>query len=104
MGFLNLEKKIKELIIGRLNLQVEPEEISNAAPIFNSAQAEDIAEASEGESLGLDSIDALELVVVLNKEFKVMITEEHMDIFRSINTMADFLRKNSPIVDQLEVS
>lgn len=97
---MSLEKKIKELIIGRLNLQVEPEEISNAAPIFNSVQAEDITEVSDGESLGLDSIDALELVVVLNKEFKVMITEEHMGIFRSINTMADFLRENSPIAEQ----
>lgn len=95
---MSLEEKIKEVIIRRLNLQVKPEEISNQAPIFDTATAE----ASEGEGFGLDSIDALELVVALNKEFEVTITEEHMEIFRSINTMAEFLRENSFVASQFE--
>jgi acyl carrier protein len=49
-----------------------------------------------------DSIDALEVVVALNKEFKVTITDQDMHIFQSIKTISDYVRKNSPVADQYE--
>jgi acyl carrier protein len=91
-----LENKIKEVIIKRLNLDVVPSDIDNDAPIFNSSGDEQ--ENSQG--FDLDSIDALEIVVALNKEFQVKITDKDMRIFQSINTIAAFIKENSPIIDQ----
>jgi acyl carrier protein len=91
-----LENKIKEVIIKRLNLDVVPSDIDNDAPISNSSGDEQ--ENSQG--FDLDSIDALEIVVALNKEFQVKITDKDMRIFQSINTIAAFIKENSPIIDQ----
>lgn len=89
---MKLEERIKEVIIQRLNLSVDPGEIANDAAIFSSG----LDEEASAQSLNLDSIDALEMVVALNKEFNVTITDEDMSIFRSINTIADYIRENSP--------
>ena len=93
--------KIKECIINRLNLEVKPEEIDDDAPIFSmgedefgvAAEEEIITNEAGGRSLGLDSFDALELVVALNNEFNVEIKDEDMGIFQSINTIADFIEE-----------
>lgn len=85
----SLANEIKECIIERLNLDVRPEDIDNDAPIFRS---QDEAEVVEG-SLGLDSVDALEIVVALNNKYDVEITDNDMMIFQSINTIADFIRE-----------
>lgn len=89
---MKLEERIKEVIIQRLNLSVDPGEIANDASIFSGG----LDEEASAQSLNLDSIDALEMVVALNKEFNVTITDEDMSIFRSINTIADYIRVNSP--------
>jgi acyl carrier protein len=73
--------KLKEQIIGRLNLSdVKPEDIDNEAPLF-------------GEGLGLDSIDALEIIVLLQQEYGIKITaaEEGKKAMRSINTLAEYI-------------
>lgn len=85
----SLEHEIKECIIERLNLDVKPEDIDNDTPIFRS---QDDPEVIEG-SLGLDSVDALEIVVALNNKYDVEITDNDMMIFQSINTIADFIRE-----------
>jgi acyl carrier protein len=77
-----LHRKIKELIIERLQLEgMTPEEIEDGAPLF-------------GEGLGLDSIDALELVIGIEKVFGVRIQDEEVGAkaFASVNAMVDFLR------------
>ena len=73
-----IRQKIKEVIIEELMLQETPEDIANDTPLF-------------GEGLGLDSVDALQLVVSLEKHFglKVGDAEKAKVILRSIDTIAD---------------
>jgi acyl carrier protein len=77
----HLKARIKRLIAERLNLRISPEEISNASPIFDSADG----------GLGLDSIDALDLVVGIFEEFNVEVEQNDMHIFRSVNTLAEYI-------------
>lgn len=80
----NLTLELKNAIIEALNLEdVKPEDIDNDAPLF-------------GEGLGLDSIDALELIVLMEKNYGIKLKDASAgrDIFRSINTMADYITKN----------
>jgi acyl carrier protein len=76
--------KLKEEIIEILNLEgVSPDDINNELPLF-------------GEGLGLDSIDALELIVLMEKNYGIKITDPNKgrEIFQSINTMATFISEN----------
>lgn len=84
-----IEMRVKKCIIERLNLQIDPSTINDDAPIFVGPEGE-----ADGKSLGLDSIDALEMVVALGNEFQVTITDKNMDIFKSIRTICDFIREN----------
>ncbi|MGD0583288.1 MAG: phosphopantetheine-binding protein [Bacteroidales bacterium] len=73
--------KLKEEIIAALNLsEMTPENIDENAPLFL-------------EGLGLDSIDALELTVLLDKNYglKIKTAEEGKKILYSVRTMADFI-------------
>ena len=75
----NLINDLKVKIIEILNLEdVSVEEIKNDDPLF-------------GDGLGLDSIDALELIVLLDKEYGIKITET---IFQSVEVMEDYIQKN----------
>jgi acyl carrier protein len=76
--------KLKEEIIEILNLEgMTPDDIDNELPLF-------------GEGLGLDSIDALELIVLMEKNYGIKITDpgKGREIFQSINTMATFISEN----------
>ena len=76
--------ELKKQIIEVLNLEdVQPDDIDNDAPLF-------------GEGLGLDSIDALELIVMMEKSYGIKIKDPSAGkyIFKSVNTMADFVSKN----------
>ncbi len=73
--------ELKAKIIESLNLQdVAPAQIEDDAPLF-------------GAGLGLDSIDALELVVMLEKNYGIVIKdiEEGRPAFKSVRTLADFI-------------
>jgi len=75
---------LKQQIIEALNLEeVTPDQIDPAAPLF-------------GAGLGLDSIDALELVVMLEKHYGIRIVELEVGrkAFASVNALADFVRKS----------
>lgn len=82
-----LINELKENIITVLNLEgMKPEDIDNDAPLF-------------GDGLGLDSIDALELIVLMEKNYGIKL-EDHAkggEIFKSINTMAAFIQANRNI-------
>ena len=78
-----LTLRLKTLIIATLNLDgVRPEEIPDDEPLIGSPR------------FGLDSIDALELVLALEKEFGVKIgsSEESRRALGSVNTLAAYLR------------
>lgn len=85
MSFDNnqLKTEIKNLIVRRLKLEIDPAGIVDDAPLF-------------GEGLGLDSIDALELVVGLEQEFGISIPDEDVgrEAFASVNALAEYVKKN----------
>lgn len=78
----SLELEIKELIISSLSLEdISPDDIDTGAPLFV-------------EGLGLDSIDALELGLALQKRYGVALTADSQETrrhFASVRTLADFV-------------
>jgi acyl carrier protein len=77
--------KLKEQIIEALNLEeMTPDDIDSDAPLFGE------------EGLGLDSIDALELIVLIEKNYGIKLANpaEGKAIFKSVATIADFVHKN----------
>lgn len=80
-----IKGKLKRQIIEVLNLEdITPDDIDDAAPLF-------------GDGLGLDSIDALELILLLEREYgiKLATAAEARPIFASVDTMADYIVKHS---------
>ena len=78
----DLAPRVKELIVRRLKLDIDPTTIQNDAPLF-------------GEGLGLDSIDALELVLGLEQEFGIKVEDEEVGVkaFASVNALVDFIEQ-----------
>lgn len=78
----NLIEKLKEQLIEALNLEeMKPEDIDPEAPLFGD------------EGLGLDSIDALEIILLLDKEYGIKLKNpaEGKEVFKSVKTMADYI-------------
>ena len=80
----SLESEIADLIVQTLNLTIDPSEIDPVAPLF-------------GEGLGLDSIDALELALVIYQNYGYKIRSddpENVKIFSSLRTLCEAIEKN----------
>jgi acyl carrier protein len=78
-----LKHKLKELLIERLKFEdMTPEDIGDDDPLFDGG-------------LGLDSIDALEIVVMLETEFGIKVKNETSarDYFRSVSTLAELVEE-----------
>jgi acyl carrier protein len=83
-----LKADLKQLLVSGLKLEhVTPAEIRDAEPIFV-------------EGLGLDSIDALELVVLVEERYGVVIPDEDVgkQAFGSINALADYVSQQQSLV------
>ena len=80
-----LKEQLKQQIIESLNLiGIKPEDIKDDTILF-------------GEELGLDSIDSLELIVLLERNYGIKINDpkEGRKVLVDINTMADFIEQNA---------
>lgn len=79
-----LKLQLKQQIIEALNLEdLSVNDIDDAAPLF-------------GEGLGLDSIDALELIMILDKNYGIKFAnrEESKAVLANINSMVEYIEKN----------
>lgn len=76
-----LTQELKEKIIAQLNLEdISVEDLQDDTPLF-------------GDGLGLDSIDALELIVLLDKQYGIKLADpkEGRKVFETVQTMADYI-------------
>ena len=83
-----LRENLKRLIVDRLNLiDVTPADLGDDLPLFKTG-------------LGLDSIDALELTLTVEKEYgvKVANSEQALQAFQSVNTLASFIEQRRQTV------
>jgi acyl carrier protein len=81
----DLKENLKAQIIEQLNLEdLTPADIQDDAPLFGD------------QGLGLDSIDALEFIVLLDTNYGIKIADpsEGKEIFQSVNTLADYISKH----------
>lgn len=77
-----LTERVKKVLIERLDLDIVPNEIAEDAPLF-------------GMGMALDSIDALVLIVGIEDEFDITVDSSEHHIYRSINTLADYLMRTA---------
>lgn len=78
---------LKQQIIQALNLNhLKPEDIVTDQPLF-------------GDGLGLDSIDALELIVLLQQQYGIRLADpaEGPEIFKSVQSMAEYIKVNQKV-------
>jgi acyl carrier protein len=76
-----LQREIAGLFVQALNLEVRPEDIDVDAPLY-------------GEGLGLDSIDILEVALLLSKRYGIQLradNQENQHIFRSLRHLAEYI-------------
>lgn len=87
METTELKEKLKSQIILFLNLtDLAPEDIKDDEPLF-------------GDGLGLDSIDSLELIVLLKREYGIEIKDpkEGRKVLVDVNTMVDYIQKHGQL-------
>jgi len=79
-----LKQEIKKQIVESLNLDMTPEEIDSREPLFGDT------------GLGLDSVDALELIVIMEKFYGIKLTDPNQSkgILQSVDTMAEYIAAN----------
>ncbi len=77
-----LSMRVKAAIVRSLHLPIPPEDIADDVPLF-------------GTGLGLDSVDALELVLEIEREFGVKISDEQLGrrVLRTVNTIVQLLEQ-----------
>lgn len=82
---MTLQQRIKDVMTSNLMLEVTADEIGDDAPLFGP------------EGIGLDSVDALQLVVAIEKNFGLKITDQSKarEILQSVNTIAAAIEANN---------
>jgi len=76
-----LRREIAVLLVQALNLEVEPQDIDPEAPLY-------------GDGLGLDSIDILEVALIVSKQYGIQLRAdslENQQIFRSLRHLAEYI-------------
>jgi acyl carrier protein len=78
---VGLQREIATLLVRALNLEVEPQDIDAEAPLY-------------GEGLGLDSIDILEVALIVSKQYGIQLradAAENQQTFRSLRRLAEYI-------------
>ena len=78
---VGLQRELATLFVQALNLEVEPQDIDPEAPLY-------------GEGLGLDSIDILEVALIVSKQYGIQLradSQENQQIFRSLRHLAEYI-------------
>ena len=78
-----LSARMKDLLVDRLSVPVDPAMIGDDQPLF-------------GRGLELDSIDTLELAMAVEEEFGVVITDDDTDTLLSLNRLVDHVLAHQP--------
>jgi acyl carrier protein len=76
-----LQRELATLFVQALNLEVEPQDIDPEAPLY-------------GEGLGLDSIDILEVALIVSKQYGIQLradSHENQQTFRSLRHLAEYI-------------
>ena len=87
-----LQREVAALLVQALNLEVAPESIDPEAPLY-------------GEGLGLDSIDILEIALVLSKRYGLQLRADHEDntaIFQSLRSLTDHIALQNAYSDYVK--
>jgi acyl carrier protein len=82
-GRLEISAQLRRMIVDRLDLPIDPEWISNDQPIF-------------ARGLELDSVDTLELILGIESEFDVSLTEDDRLAFGSVGRLAERILSDRP--------
>ena len=81
-----LKQELKKLLVRELSLEdIAPEDIEDGTPLFGD------------EGIGLDSLDGVELVVMLQRHYGLEVKEmqKGMEVFQTINTLAEYVSQNA---------
>ena len=80
-----LKRQVCQMLVENLMLQIQPEEITDELPLF-------------GEGLGLDSVDALQIVVALDKSYGLKIKDAEMarSVLKNVNTIVAAIQSHKP--------
>ena len=78
---MSIEHRVKQVIIRKLSLEVDPDEIGDDDQLF-------------GGGMGLNSMATIEIIVGLEEEFEIEVPDEDLrvELFDSVKTMADYVR------------
>jgi len=89
LKIMDLEKDLKELIVEACNVPDVPEAFSSDAPLFGP-----------DSFLGLDSLDAVEVVVAVQRAYGVRIggEESSREVLKSIKTLAEFIQREQKVL------
>lgn len=88
----NVKREVLDSIIKRLGIEgIQVDDLSNYdTPIF-------LSDDEDGNGLGLDSIDAIEVIIAIKEDFGVKIGDEDIKVLRTVSSIADFISKKKDV-------